>query len=201
MSDKIIYELFNRDTENVKRLRKEGKIPGVIYGAHLKGGKSFYMEEKVLSEMLRKNTKSSTLSVKIDGVLGNAIVKEVQRHPLNGSLLHVDLQGIGKDEILTLTIPLKYVNEDEVTFRNLITNINFNDIQVKGEADKLPEVIEIDLAGQTPDARFTAGDLVLAEGLHLVTPADELLYTISEPKTQEKEAAAEESEVPAAPAE
>ncbi|MFB0918989.1 MAG: 50S ribosomal protein L25 [Clostridiaceae bacterium] len=182
MSDRITYEFYRRENENVKRLRNEGKIPGVIYGGKMAGGQSIYVEAKVLSELLKNNTKSSILSIKLGKDKLNAVVKKVQRDPLTAKAIHADFQSVAMDEVLTLTIPVKYINEDEVMFRKLIANINFNEVQVKGEADKIPEEIVIDLQGKTPEDRVTAGDIELPEGIEMITQADELMFIISEPK-------------------
>ena len=134
--------------------------------------------------MFKNNTKSSVIDVDFDGNKGAVIVREVQRHPSNGQIIHVDLQAIRKDEILTLPIPITYLGEEEVANRRLIVNTNINELLVKGPADKVPTSIEVDLTGKTHEDKLLASSIKLPEGIEMITDPDELLVIISESKLE-----------------
>lgn len=185
-------------------LRSSGKVPGVIYGGRIDGGQPFEMDLSELNNMFKHNTKSSVIDVDFDGNRGSVIVREVQRDGATGRIIHVDLQAIRKDEVLTLDVPVVYHGEDELTSRRLILNLNLSKIQVKGPADRIPEHFIVDLTGKTPEDHLAAGSLELPEGVELVTPTDEMLVTISESKMSQdlediEEAAAESKETAEVP--
>lgn len=175
-------------------LRKSGKVPGVIYGGRIDGGQPFEMEQAELNNMFKYNTKSSVIDVDFDGNRGSVIVREVQRDAATGRIIHVDLQAIRKDEVLTLDVPVIYHGEDELATRRLILNLNLSNVHVKGPADRIPEHFIIDLSGKTPADHIAAGSLELPEGVELVTPADEPLVTISESKMSQDLEAIQEAD-------
>lgn len=203
--EKSYYTIKSR-TEGIKpaALRRSGLVPGVIYGGRLEGGQPFEIERSELMKLLKDNTKSSVIDMDYDGSRGSVIVREVQRDPSSGEIIHLDLQAIRKDEVLTLDVTLQILGEDELAGRRLIVNQNMDKIQVKGPADKIPESVTIDLTGKGPDDKMEAGDIELPEGVEMLTSEDELLVTISESKTSQDleateeaaETAAETAEVP-----
>ncbi|WFF73051.1 50S ribosomal protein L25 [Proteiniclasticum sp. QWL-01] len=179
-SEKTFYKIEKRQDQKPSALRRSGFIPGVIYGGRLESGQPIQISRQVAADLLKNNTKSSVIDVDLDGDKGSVIVREVQRHGSTGDILHIDLQAVRKDEILTLEVPLVILGEEELAHRRLIVNQNLSQIQIKGPADRIPETITLDLTGRMPDEKPLAGDIELAEGVELVTPADELLVTISE---------------------
>lgn len=179
-SEKTFYKIEKRQDQKPSALRRSEFIPGVIYGGRLESGQPIQISRQVAADLLKNNTKSSVIEVDLDGDKGSVIVREVQRHGSTGDILHIDLQAIRKDEVLTLEVPLVILGEEELAHRRLIVNQNLSQIQIKGPADRIPEAITLDLTGRMPDEKPLAGDIELAEGVELVTPADELLVTISE---------------------
>lgn len=205
MAEKKYYAVTARAADKkAATVRNEGKIPGVIYGGRLEGGQPIEIDKAVLMDMFRHNTKSSIIDVDYDGNKGSVIVREVQRHPSNGQIIHVDLQAIRKDEVLTMSIPITYLGEDEVASRRLIVNTNINELHVKGPAEKMPAHLEVDLTGKGHEDKLVAGSIELPDGIEMLTDPDELLVMISESKLEaeleqldeEAEAAAEEIKEP-----
>lgn len=185
MAEKKYYAVKARAAgRKPSTVRNEGNIPGVIYGGRLEGGQPIEIEKSVLMNMFKNNTKSSVIDVDFDGDKGAVIVREVQRHPSNGQIIHIDLQAIQKDEVLTLPIPITYLGEEEVANRRLIVNTNINELLVKGPADKVPTNVEVDLTGKTHEDRILASSIELPEGIELITDPDEMLVTISESKVE-----------------
>ncbi|PKK40584.1 LSU ribosomal protein L25p [Clostridiaceae bacterium JG1575] len=184
-NDKKYYSIKARSaSRKLHELRTEGNVPGVIYGGTLKGGQPFEIQRSVLNDMFKSNTKSSVIDIDYDGDKGSVIVREVQRDPVSGEIIHIDLQAIRRDEVLTLPIPILYLGEDEVNNRRLIVNTNLTELEVRGPANEIPESVEIDLKGKTLEDRMEASMIQLPEGIELVTSADELLYTITESRME-----------------
>lgn len=191
MENKKNNYIVHPRTEGVKpnALRKQDKVPGVIYGGMLESALPVEIERSVLTTLLKNNTKSSVIEVEYKGRIGSVIVREVQRDGATGAILHVDLQAIRKDDVLTLEVPITYTGEEEVSSRRLIVNMNLTHLQIKGPADKIPEHITVDLTGKTPEDKIEVSSIELPDGVELVTDHDELLATIAESKVaQEVEA-------------
>lgn len=185
MAEKTYYAVRARASgKKPAAVRRDGSIPGVIYGGRLEGGQPIEIDHSVLMDLLKNNTKSSVIDVDYDGKKGSVIVKEVQRDPSNGRIMHIDLQAIRKDEVLTLPIPIVYLGEDEVAHRKLIVNTNINELLVRGPADRIPHSIEVDLTGKTHEDKLHASTIELPEGIELITDPDELLVSLSESKVE-----------------
>lgn len=194
-NEKSVYKIKARsEGMNINALRKSGLVPGVIYGGRIEGGQPIEIEHSELVSMFKSNTKSSVIDVDFDGDRGAVIVREVQREPATGRIIHVDLQAIRKDEVLALDVAVYYLGEEELASRRLILNTNLNTVHVKGPADKLPDSFTVDLTGKTPEDHVKVSSLELPEGVEMVTDPDELLVTISESKMSQDLEAIEEAE-------
>lgn len=187
MANEKSYYKINARTEGIKPnvLRKSGIVPGVIYGGTLEGAHPIQIERSELIRMLRDNTKSSVIDVDFDGDKGAVIVREVMKDAVSGEVMHLDLQAIRRDEVLTLDVMLHILGEEELASRRLIVNQNMDMIMVKGPANQIPDSVTIDLTGKGPDDRVLVGEIKLADGLELITDPDEMLVTISESKTSQ----------------
>ncbi|GEM_PF-968250 len=194
--EKKMLNLTKRDkSQSAAKLRRDNKVPGVIYGGRLDKSYPIYIDESELNDILKKNTKASIISASLEGDPGSVIVKEVVRNNLTQRIEHIDLQAIKRDEVLTMEIPLTFLGEEQVTYKGLLPNINLNTLQVKGPADKVPESLEVEIGDLDLDAKLLAKELKLPEAVELVTDPEELVVSISQSKmAQDLETIEEEAE-------
>ena len=101
----------------IRRLRRTGKVPGVIYG-----GDDPVQTISMRDNELRKQTSneaffSHILTVSLDGQKTQAVVKAKQRHPATYEITHVDFLRINAMETLTMRVPLHFINEEEAPGR------------------------------------------------------------------------------------
>lgn len=196
------YKVEKRDPSiKAAVIRREGKTPGVIYGGSIEEGQPIMIENSELLEMFRNNTKSSVIDIELDGDKGQVIIREIQKSPVGNEPIHVDLQAIRRNEVLTMQIPIVLLGEEEVKYRELLVNPNLTTIDVSGPANKMPESIELDLTGKTPEDKFLVGDLELPEGIELKSDPEAEIVSISESKMEAEVAADEEAAEAAAEAE
>ncbi|HJL93115.1 MAG TPA: 50S ribosomal protein L25, partial [Woeseiaceae bacterium] len=81
-----------------RRLRRQGKVPAIIYGAGREPRSLMFDHNKVLRELENESFYSSILNIKVGDKSRAAIVKDIQRHPAKKQILHIDLQRIVEDE-------------------------------------------------------------------------------------------------------
>lgn len=185
-NEKKYLEIQERDTNvKAKALRNEMKVPGVIYGGTIEGGQPIYIDESVLNEFLKKNTKSSVIPAKYKGTTGSVIVKEVIRDNMTLRVNHIDLQAISRNEVLTFDIPVTFLGEENILHKKLLLNINLNTISVKGPANKVPETIEVEVGDLNMDDKLFTKDIKLPESVELLSDPDELLVSISQSKMEQ----------------
>lgn len=166
----------------MRRLRRTGKVPGIIYG--IGEPEQIIVDEHSLQLDLQRHEAfySSVLNVEIDGRKQAALLREVQSHPVTGHLLHVDFQAVAENIEIAATVPLHFLdaeNSPGVKLNHGIFSATNTELHVHCLPKDLPSFISIDVshldindsihlsdievpAGVRPDAIARGEDLVLA---------------------------------------
>ena len=132
-----------------RRLRRENKIPAIVYGADADPLNIELPHNEVLKHIAHERFFSSILTLSVDGGKAqDVILKDMQRHPYRDEVLHMDFQRVGADRPITIHVPLHYANQEKSPgakagggFRHVMI-----DIEVKCLAKNIPEYITVDLA-------------------------------------------------------
>lgn len=131
---------------DVKRLRKEGKLPAILYG-HKEKSRKVYVEKndfrKVLN-VLHKETVTVNLKVKDKDYL--CVIKAIQHNPITDELLHIDFQHIHKKEKIKATIPIHVFGEAPGVEEGGILDQNLHEVVVKCLPAHIPPRIDIDVS-------------------------------------------------------
>ncbi len=190
-----------------RRLRREEKVPGVIYGGG-KAAQSLTLEHKHISKSLENEAfYSHILTLKTNGESERVILKDVQRHPYKPRVLHVDFQRVRADEKLHMHIPLHFVGGDKapgVKDAGGIVSHIMSDVEVSCFPDDLPEYLELDISEMQLNQILHLSDIKLPKGVELVALAhgdDKPVVSVHIPRVEEEPVIPEEapsaSEVPA----
>ena len=132
-----------------RRLRRQGKVPAIIYGAGREPRSLMFDHNKVLQQLEDPSFYSSILNIKVGDKSRAAIVKDIQRHPAKQRILHIDLQRIVEDEKIKMQIPIHYLGEEEAvgvklsggTVSKLMT-----ELEISCLPKDLPEFLEVDIS-------------------------------------------------------
>ncbi|MFT5176228.1 MAG: large subunit ribosomal protein L25 [Gammaproteobacteria bacterium] len=158
----------------MRRLRRTGGVPGVIYG-----GDDPVQTITLRDNVLRKQTAteaffSHILTISLDGKKTQAVVKAMQRNPQTYEITHVDFLRINAAEELTMRVPLHFINEDSGPGRKaggVFTHL-LNDLEISCLPANLPEFISVDLGALEVGDSVHLSDLVLPTN---VTMSHEIL--------------------------
>lgn len=186
-----------------RRVRREGRVPAVLYGHHSEPRHLSLPGHEVLMALRTPN-----VLIRLEGLPGGAelaLPKAVQRHAIQGWVEHVDLLLVRRGEKVTVEVPVTVTGEvapDGLLDQQLVQ------IPVLAEATNIPQGIEVDVEGMQIGSSIHAADLSLPTGVELAEEGDALvLHVIAAPTAAQIEAelgeVAEEEEgeeVPAAPA-
>ena len=190
--------LINAEKRNVvgkqvKALRRQGILPGVIYGRHIEAF-PIQMDAHDAALILDKLTASSLITLDVDGEKFNVLMRDRQRDVIFGDLLHVDFLVVSLTEKLRATIELKLVGEAPVADNpEVVVTQVLNDIEIEAFPQDLPEVIEVDISKlETVDDEITVADLDLGENIAILTDPDETIVSVGYVAQEE---VAEEAEV------
>ena len=149
-----------------KRIRAEGKVPGVVYGLDA-DPIPVTVEWRPLREALTTEAGLNALiDLDIDGDVALTVVKELQRHPIRGNVLHIDFLRVSADAEITVDVPIvlegeaKAVASDGGTVDQLLYALSIN-----AKPADIPNEIEVDISGLDFDAPIRVGDLALPAGV------------------------------------
>jgi large subunit ribosomal protein L25 len=153
-----------------RRLRYEGKVPAIIYGAGRPPRALSFDHNKVLKQLESESFYSSILNVKVGDNSQAAILKDVQRHPAKVQILHMDLQRIVEDEEIRMNVPLHFKGAEIApgvkTSGGSVAHL-MSDVEVVCLPKHLPEYLEIDISGLELDDMLHLSDIKLPEGVEI----------------------------------
>ncbi|MDH5446118.1 MAG: 50S ribosomal protein L25/general stress protein Ctc [Gammaproteobacteria bacterium] len=153
-----------------RRLRREGKVPAVIYGAGKEPTSLSLDHNDLLHKLENEAFFSHILTVKLAGNEESAIIKDLQRHPSKPTVLHMDLQRVSASEKIRVHVPIHFINEDTcpgVKEGGLVTH-SATETEVSCLPKDLPEYLEADLADLQLDGIFHMSDIKLPAGVEIV---------------------------------
>ncbi|MFC5066754.1 50S ribosomal protein L25/general stress protein Ctc [Flaviflagellibacter deserti] len=183
-----------------RALRRENKIPAVIYGAK-QPPVGITLDAKQTTLLLHAGGFLTTIfEIEVGGKKERAIPRDYQVDPVKDFLIHVDFLRVSKDSVVHVQVPVHFVNEDKSPGLKAggVLNIVEHSIDLTVPAEKIPEFIEIDLTGLTIGDSIHISAVKLPEGTKPTSREDFTVATIAAPTVAIEEPAAAEGE--AAPA-
>ena len=205
---KLEFNANKRDDQGTgasRRLRRTGRIPGILYGGTAKP-QSIDIDHNELFQLLRKEAfYSSVLNVNLDGVKEMCLLRDVQRHPYRPVILHADFQRVDATHKLHQKVPLHFVNADVspgVKLSGGMVQHVMTDLAVRCLAQDLPAFIEVDLKDMTTGHSLHVSHLKLPAGVEAVLHKGEdpvvATVIVRGGKAEEEVAAADAAPVAAA---
>ena len=171
-----------------RRLRRQGKVPAVIYGAGRDPRNLMFDHNKVLRQLEDPSFYSSILNVKVGEKSRAAIVKDIQRHPSKKQIIHIDLQRIVEDEQIKMQIPIHYLGEEDAVGVKIgggtVTKI-MTELEISCLPKDLPEFLEVDISDLELDQMLNVSDISLPEGVEIsdiIKEQDQAIVSIQEIK-------------------
>ncbi len=153
-----------------RRLRLQGKVPAIIYGAGRPPRSLMFDHNKVIRQLENESFYSSILNIQVNDRSQAAIVKDIQRHPAKPRIMHMDFQRIVADEKIKMNVPIHYLNAEEAagvkqeggSVSQLIT-----DVEVSCLPKDLPEFFEVDIENLGLNEMLYISDITLPEGVEI----------------------------------
>ncbi len=151
-----------------RRLRREGRVPAVIYGSG-KAPLALSLEhEEVRRHLEHEAFYSHILTIKLTDGLEKVVLKDLQRHAYKPQILHLDFLRIDEHELLTMRVPIHFVNEDKcvgVKQTGGIISHLMTELEVVCLPKDLPEYIAVDLGPVMVGTTLHLSDLALPVGV------------------------------------
>ena len=178
-----------------RRLRREGKVPAILYGGHSEARALTLSHQKLVIMLENERFYSTILSLKVGDQTQNAILKDVQRHPYKNAIVHIDFQRVEDNQMIRMSIPLHFVgaaiSPGVKTQGGIVSHLR-NEVEVSCLPKDLPEFIEVDMSTLALNESIHMSQLKIPEGVELTALAkeDAAVASIHSPRAEEPEAVA-----------
>lgn len=187
MSDTLTLSAQQRDRAGKgasRALRREGRIPAVIYGDK-KDAETIHVEERELVKLLGTgHFMNSIIEIEIDGKKTTTLPKDVAFHPVSDRPLHVDFLRIVKGSTVEVLVPVVFVNEDASPGlkRGGVLNVVRHELELVCDATMIPDEIEVDVTGTEIGDSIHISAVTLPKGSEsAITDRDFTIATIVAP--------------------
>jgi len=178
----------------VKQLRAAGRVPAVIYGGQSKP-ENLEISAKEMEDLIHHSVSENILvDLAVDKAKRLALVQEVQHHPLDGKVLHVDFHEVSETEKVTIMVPLETAGEavGVKTGGGVLEHVLFK-IKVRALPKDLPEQIIVDVTSLELGKSIHLGEIKAPAGVEILGDKKVSVISVALPRTEEEEAAATEA--------
>lgn len=189
--EKIKLAVSKRETKTPNQLRRDGFIPGTLYGAGVES-ECIQVCAKEFSR-LPQAAYSHMLELDYAGTPVNAIIRQVQRKSTTDSVVTVELYRVNLDKKISVTVPLKFVGACPAIHAGGVAVENFQEAELECLPGEIPDFVEVDMSMiETVESAIHFGQLKLSPSIKILNPHDEIIVKVIAPKAAPtpKEAAA-----------
>src|SRR3954471_23397530 len=185
-----------------RRLRRESKVPGILYGAG-KDALPIEVDHKDLWFKLKMEAfHASILDMEVGTEKAQVLLRDYQMHPFRPLILHVDFQRVAADKKIHMRVPLHFVNAEVspgVKLAGGLVQHVMNELEITCLPKDLPEFITVDLSELQAGHSLHLSSLKLPEGVEAIVPKgeDPTVATVVIPRVMTAEEEGAEAAPPA----
>jgi large subunit ribosomal protein L25 len=201
----VTLEVSKRDTtgkEVAKKLRREGRVPAVVYGGH-RDPVAISVDRKAVSELIQKSEHGirSVFLLKMAGTdqQRHAMIKEVTIDPVSRKMTHIDFVRVLMDEKVRVTIPVHINGTARGVKEGGLLDFQVRELHVECLPNAIPDAIEVDVAPLGSHDYYRIKDLTIPEGVKVLDDPERVVVGVTHARAEISEAATAEAGV--APAE
>jgi large subunit ribosomal protein L25 len=186
--------------KSVNALRRQGILPAVVYGQG-KASQPIQLDARAFDELMRHTTRNSLVDLKVgSGRVTPVLLQGIHEHPVQRRPIHVDFYLVKMTEEITVDTPIVQVGESHAAEKlgGMVMHLREH-VSVRALPGDLPHALELDI---TPlrdfDAVLHVSDLVVPDGVTVLTDPDEPLARVQPPRVEEEAVTTAETAAPAA---
>lgn len=154
-----------------RRLRREGKIPAIVYGDGQDPQALTLQHNEVLRNLEHEAFYSHILTLKVDGKVQKVVLKDIHRHPFKPAVQHLDLFRVSAASKIRMHVPIHFVGAEAAPgvrqHGGLVSHL-VNDVEILCLPQDLPEFLEVDLSALDMGESIHLSDIKLPDGVELL---------------------------------
>ena len=189
----LLAQLREVDTKShVKRIRKEGLAPGIIYGG-IKSTIPIQFNCKELDKLLNNSSKGRNTLIEMDiPEVGSetVMIRELRREPTTGSLIHVDFYRVSLSERLHTEVQLAWIGESIGVKQGGLLQPGLRSVMIECLPTEIPDHLEVIVTNLGVGDKLTVADLVVPSGVNILNEPDEVVVSILAARVEEEPAVA-----------
>jgi large subunit ribosomal protein L25 len=189
-------ERSERGSRAARRMRREGVVPGVVYGGTDGECTSFKVDSRALRQVLVDG--SALIDLEVAGRTRPVIVKDQQLHPVRGEVMHIDLLEVRLDEKIQTTVAVHIENIEEapgIKEGGVLEQVT-HQLNIEALPTAIPEFVPVDASGMEIAATMTLSEVTAPEGVtFLDDPEETVIATVVVPTEVEEPEIEEETEL------
>lgn len=173
----------------LKQLIRQEMVPGIIYGKGQKP-KMVILSFRELQKKMAAHGIRGLFTLGLEGEKSPvmALVREVQKEPISGKIVHIDFLRVSMTEKITSNVGIILEGEEELIKMGAILQVEVNEAEVNCLPADLPEYLNFDVSKLNVGDKAVLGDLTLPDGVELNSSEDILICSVLMPKRVETEA-------------
>jgi len=179
----------------LNELKRSGIVPGTIYGKGI-DNQAISISLKQLTRTFQTHGSRGLFSLEVDGGSGlMVVVREVQRNPITGHIIHVDFWKVRLDEKITSAVGISIIGEEEIMKKGGILQSGAKEIEISCLPQDIPETLVYDIAALEIGDKVTVADLQVPPAVEILTDLETMVATVLAPsKATDEEEVEEEGE-------
>jgi large subunit ribosomal protein L25 len=171
------------------RARRDGLVPAVVYGLGA-ANVPVSVSSRELGHILAGGV-NTLITLKLDGSDQLTLARQIQRHPVKGTLLHVDFIRVRADQAIEAEVPVRLIGEAEGVARGGVMEQMLFTVSVEAKPADIPHELEVDVSALQIGDGVRVHDLVVPAGVVIKHEPEELLAQVAAPRVVEEAAPAE----------
>lgn len=168
-----------------RTLRRTGRVPAVIYG-HARDAQALSLDARELERLLGHiNAETTVIDLAIEGASAMTLIREIQRHPLTRSVLHVDFQELVAGEKVVVQVPVVLVGTAiGVRLSGGIMTPVLQELECRVDPANIPNRIEVDVTDLTIGHSIHVSEVKVPEGVEVLSDKSGTIVIVSAPKEE-----------------
>ncbi|MBS4193425.1 50S ribosomal protein L25/general stress protein Ctc [Bacillus sp. FJAT-49705] len=167
------------------RLRQEGNIPAVVYGAKVES-KPIYFSEVDFTKIVRQVGRNGVISLDLDGHKHNVVLSEYQADPIKNEIIHVDLLAVDMSKEITANVRVVLIGNAAGVKDGGVMQQSLHEVSVTATPDSIPQSVEVDVTNMQVNETMTIADIKSNQGYEINHTEDEVIASILPPKQEEE---------------
>lgn len=178
MENITLHKRNKQTLHEAKKERRQGLIPGIIYGKNI-NNMMFEIGELELNKEIARSGEHGVLSVNLDGQNHKTLIKEIQRDPVHHKVMHIDLAEISGNSTVHTEVPIVFIGEDLIMKKGGAVQKEKTNIKVQCKGESIPKCINVDLSKMKIGDAYRIGDIEMSQDIGIIENLNSIIASIT----------------------